>query len=169
MDTFEPYTLETMTECHGAEIVRILNHYIQNGFIVSYDEPFADSYIKDMLESTKGKGYPAFTAKDERGHVVGFCFLRPYNPAPTMKRTAEIAYMIHPDHMRKGLGTLMLERLKNEAVSLGADNLIASILSRNEESLSFHKKHGFRQVGHLEAVGEKFGKDFGIIYMQLRI
>ena len=163
------YALETMTEHHGPEVVRILNHYIQNGIIVSYDQPFADSYIKDMLESTKGKGYPAFVAKDEQGTVVGFCFLRPYNPAPTMKRTAEIAYMIHPDHMRKGLGALMLKRLTEEALALGADNLIASILSRNEESLAFHLKYGFQQVGHLEAVGEKFGKNFGIVYMQLKI
>ena len=73
-------------------------------------------------------GYPAVAAKTEAGEVVGFAFLRPFHHADTFKRTAEIAYFILPEHTGKGLGRAI-----------------------HEESLEFHRRHGFQEGGRFRA------------------
>lgn len=49
------------------------------------------------------------------------------------------------------------------------DNLLASISSRNEQSLAFHRKRGFVECGRLRDVGVKFGKSFDVVWMQKRV
>jgi len=112
---------------------------------------------------------PSCVARDDRGEVVGFAFLRPYHPAPTLRRTAEIGYFIHPEHTRKGLGGQILEHLMAEGRKAGVDNIVASISSRNEPSLDFHRAHGFAECGCFNAVGRKNGQDFDVVWMQRKI
>jgi L-amino acid N-acyltransferase YncA len=49
------------------------------------------------------------------------------------------------------------------------DTILASISSRNDGSIRFHKKNGFRECGRFRRVGRKFGQDFDIVWMQLRL
>jgi phosphinothricin acetyltransferase len=49
------------------------------------------------------------------------------------------------------------------------ETILASISSRNEGSLRFHRKHGFRECGCFEGVGRKFDQDFDVVWMQKRI
>jgi phosphinothricin acetyltransferase len=44
--------------------------------------------------------------------------------------------------------------------------LLANISSKNMESLTFHKKHGFFECGRMYEVGEKFNELFDVIWMQ---
>jgi phosphinothricin acetyltransferase len=120
-----------------------------------------------MLEMCKG--YPGVVAKDETGRVVGFGMLRSFHFASTFRRTGEISYFLHPDVMRQGLGTQILNHIVQEAGKMGIDSIVASISSRNVESLNFHKKHGFVECGRLKSVGRKFGKDFDVVWMQKRL
>ena len=102
----------------------------------------------------------------ENGEVAGFGFLHAYHPAPTFRRTAELSYFLAPAHMRRGIGGMMLERFIAGARAMGVDNLVASISSRNAESLAFHARHRFTEVGRLRAVGRKHGDDFDVVWMQ---
>lgn len=158
------YVIEPMNQDHRTGVIDIFNHYIENGFAAYSDKPLAYEYFDRYVEMTRG--YPAYVARNEVGEVVGFAFLRPYHPAPTLKRTAEIAYFIHPAHTRRGLGRTLLERLVVEARDLDVDNILACISSRNGESLAFHRRHGFAECGRLKAAGKKFGEDFDIVWMQ---
>jgi len=44
--------------------------------------------------------------------------------------------------------------------------LLASISSRNKESIAFHKKHGFIECGRFKDIGRKRGKPFDVVWMQ---
>ena len=115
-------------------------------------------------------GYPAVAATvDGTGEVAGFTFLHPHHPAATFRRTAEVTTFLRPLHTRRGLGTLILDRLEKEARPLGADRLLASVPSRNEASLRFHTKHGFVECGRFREIGRKHGVDFDVVWLEKRL
>ncbi len=162
-----PYTLEPMTAEHRTAAIDIFNHYIEHSFAAYFEQPVPYEFHNRWLEMI-GR-LPCCVARDEGGRVVGFAFLRPYHPAPTLNRTAEIGYFIHPDHTRRGLGGQMLSHLIELGRRAGVDNLVASISSLNEPSLAFHRTHGFTPCAHFKAVGRKRDRDFDLIWMQRRI
>ena len=161
------YTLEEMTDQHRVEVIDIFNYFVLHSF-AAYPEERVDYTAFDHFQELS-RNYPAIVAKHDSGAVVGFAFLRPYHPAKTFSRTAEVTYFIIPHHTRMGLGSLMLEELADKARQRGIDNLLASIASLNEPSVRFHEKQGFKQCGTLPRVGTKFGKDFGVVLMQLML
>ena len=111
--------------------------------------------------------YPAYVLVDDVScHVVGFSFIRPLPPLPTFQKTAVIDYFTAAEHTGKGLGPLCLQRLEQDAKKAGISHIIADVSSENHGSLSFHKKHGFRQCGIMENIGNKLGRNFSVIRMQ---
>jgi len=156
---------EVMSEKHCAEVMGIYNYYVENGFSAYPETPLPEQFFGKFLEMTKG--YPAFVIKDEgTREVVGFCFLRAYNPFLAFRKTAEITYFIKQDQTGKGLGKITLEKLEREAKDRGIKYLLASITSKNEQSLAFHKRNGFSECGKFKGIGEKKGVTFDIIWMQ---
>jgi phosphinothricin acetyltransferase len=161
------YNLECMTEEHRVPVIDILNTYIENSFAAYPEAKMRYDFYDRLLEITKG--YPALVAKSEEGEVVGFAFLHPFHFANTFRRTAEITYFILPQHTRRGLGKTALDRLAEAAKEPGVDRLLASISSLNQESLRFHRKHGFQECGRFPEVGTRFGENFDVVRMVRRI
>jgi L-amino acid N-acyltransferase YncA len=162
-----PYTLLPMTVEHRKAVIDIFNHFVANDWS-AYPEEKLDYMVYDRFLDM-ARGYPAFVAVSEDGTVVGFGFLHAFLPAATFRRSAEVTYFILPEHTRQGLGGRMLDAFTEAARRRGVDNLLASISSRNETSLNFHKRHGFSECGRMAAVGRKFGEDFDVVWMQRRI
>jgi L-amino acid N-acyltransferase YncA len=160
------YTLETMTESHRQAVIDIFNHYIQNSFAAYPDQPVEYHFFDRFTEMSAG--YPTAVVKTE-AKVVGFGFLRPFHPASTFRRTAEVTYFIMPEHTRRGLGTAMLDYFTEQAKKLGIDSILASVSSRNQVSLNFHVQKGFQECGRLPQVGRKFGQDVDVVWMQKRL
>ena len=159
------YTIRPMNETDASSAMSIFNHYAEHDFASWFDQPLPVQAFGRFQEMTQN--YPAIVVCDGNQEVIGFAFLHAYHPAPTFQRTAEVTYFIHHEHVRKGLGKLMLDNLVAEAIKIGVDNILASISSRNAGSLAFHAKYGFRECGRLPSVGKKFGQDFDVVYMQL--
>ncbi|MDQ7821633.1 MAG: N-acetyltransferase family protein [Candidatus Eremiobacteraeota bacterium] len=161
------FTFEPLSEKNRKAVIDIFNYFVEESFAaypehrVDYD--FFDVFLK-MSEV-----YPGIAICDDIGATVGFALLRPYHPASTFTRTAEIGYFILPSFTGKGAGTKALHYLVREAEALGVDTIVASISSRNEESIRFHLKNGFTECGRLRRVGRKFGEDFDVVWMQKRI
>lgn len=161
------YTLETLTESDRAAVVAIFNHFVEHSFAAYPEQPVGQEFFDRILEMSNG--YSAVGARTPEGHTVGFGFLRPFHPSPTLRRTAEIAYFILPEHTGRGLGGRMLAHFVEAARLMGIDNLIASVSSRNEQSLAFHARAGFDRCGQFRAVGRKFGADFDIVWFQKNV
>jgi L-amino acid N-acyltransferase YncA len=66
---------------------------------------------------------------------------------PVFSRTAEIAYFISPQHVGKGMGKAMQERLLHESREKGIASILAGISSLNSASVAFHKRCGFQECG----------------------
>ena len=147
------FILEPMADCHGRQSSTSSIISSRSSFAAYPDQPVPHEFFGRFQQMTQG--YPAFVATVDSGRVVGFGFLRPFHPASTLRRTAEVTYFISPEFTKRGIGTALLNRLIEEAVPRGIDSLVASISSKNEESIAFHRKNGFRECGRFERAGRK--------------
>jgi len=57
-------------------------------------------------------------------------------------------------------------RLIDEAKGRGITSILAGISSRNDGSIAFHRRLGFRECGRFKAIGRKWGEDFDVVWMQ---
>jgi phosphinothricin acetyltransferase len=156
-----------MEEKHKPGVVAVFNYYIQNSFAAFPSRPLPEQMLDKFVDIAKA--YPAVSVLDETGKVVGFAMLRPYYFEDSMKRTGEISYFLMPEATGQGIGSMILKQFIERAKLMGIDNILACISSRNIESINFHKKHGFEQVGMFKRVGRKFDQDFDIVWMQKMI
>ena len=155
-------------EPDDVEAVRaIFNYYVEHSFAAYPLRPLSKDAIQDLLASCRG--YPALAAVDEAANLIGFGFLRPYNPHGAFAGTAMIAYFIVSEYTGKGLGTALLHRLEARAREQGITHLLAHVSSRNEGSLMFHRKHGFRQCGCFHDIGYKNGTTFNVVWFEKTI
>ncbi len=161
------YRFEPLGEGHRVAVIDIFNHFITKTFSAYYDRPFDYAFFDRLIETVKG--YPAMAVIGETGAVVGFGALHRWHPAAPFNRTAEISYFFAPSATGRGIGTALLARLEQDAKAMGVDTILASISSRNEGSIRFHQKHGFRECGCFERVGRKFDQDFDVVWMQKKI
>ncbi|HCL55526.1 MAG TPA: GNAT family N-acetyltransferase [Spirochaetia bacterium] len=154
---------EKLSQEHGREVMEIFNHYIQYSFAAYPENPLPEEFFSKFMEITAG--YPAFAIKNEE-KIIGFCLLRPYNPFPVFRQTAEVSYFIHKDFTRHGIGEKALKQLEESAKSIGIRKLLADISSENPASIQFHLKNGFQECGKFSRTGKKFGKDFSVVWME---
>lgn len=161
------YSIEPIRRSHRSAVTKIFNYFVANSFAAYFDAPAGPDFFDGILRVLAD--YPSAVVKAPDGSVVGFGFLRPYHPAATFRRTALIGYFILPEHTRRGMGTVILQRFVEQAREMGVDQLLASISSLNEQSLAFHRRHGFVECGRLRDIGRKFGHSFDEVWMQKTI
>jgi phosphinothricin acetyltransferase len=146
-----------------SEITRIFNHFVAESFAAYPDQPVEESFFRDLRAANRKF---SFVVAEISGKVVGFAYLAPFHPASTMRRSATITYFLDPDHTGKGLGSVLLDHLLEEGRNRGIKNFMAHVSSLNEGSIQFHLKHGFVECGRFEAVGEKHGRSFDMVWLQ---
>lgn len=161
------YRFEPFSETNRNGVVDVFNYFIENSF-AAFREKTVDYEMFDRY-LTLAAGYTAIAVKTEPGQVIGFAFMRPFHPADTFRRSAEVTYFLFPEHTGKGLGSRILDYFIQEAKPRGIDILLASISSLNDQSLQFHRKHGFVECGRFKEIGIKHGKTFDMVWMQKRL
>lgn len=158
------YEIHPFSRRDGPGILEVFNHFVEHSFAAYPIHPAGDEFIA-LLEKLAGR-YPVLTVKDSSNRVLGFGLLHAFHPADSFGHTAEIGYFLHPDAVGRGIGTALLDQLARGAHEKGIRTLLASVSSRNERSLAFHLKRGFVEVGRFRRVGEKFGEEFDVVYLQ---
>lgn len=158
------YSFEEMTAIHRQAVIDIFNYFIKHSYAAFPEKKVGLDFFDRFLEMSPG--YPKMVVKASDGEIIGFGAMRPHHFADSFQRTAELSYFLLPTYTRRGIGTSLLQLFIREARQKGIDSLLANISSRNEESLSFHLKNGFRECGRFLRVGRKFGEDFDTVWMQ---
>jgi L-amino acid N-acyltransferase YncA len=158
------FTIRPLHEEDHEGVRAIFNDYVEHSFAAYPQHLLSVDEIQNLLKSCQG--FPALAAKDDDGNLIGFGFVRPYNPYDTFASTATITYFVAAGHTGKGLGSAFLRQLEMEARDQGISRLLAHVSSKNEPSLAFHRKHGFDQCGCFHSVGCKRGESFDIVWFE---
>jgi L-amino acid N-acyltransferase YncA len=158
------FKIRTATFGDEKAILAIFNHYAESSFAAYSEAPEGPAFFKRLWQIAAG--YPFYVAENRDGKIVGFALLHAYYGIPVFKRAARITYFIMPEYTHQGLGKIFLDKLIQDARDMGIDNILASISSRNEQSLKFHIKNGFSECGRFKKVGKKWDQDFDEVWMQ---
>ncbi len=161
------YSISPISNEDRESIMDIFNHYVEKSFAAYPEDSLPYQAFDVFLEMSHG--FPTGSIKDQNGRIIGFGMLRTHNPMPAFSHTAEVTYFIHPGHIGKGLGTMLLASLEKGAREKGITNILANISSLNPSSIRFHQKNGFTECGRFRKVGKKWGQEFDTIWMQKAI
>ncbi len=147
-------------------MLEIFNYYIENSFAAYLDTPAGPEFFHISHGELNKTEHSPFYVMEENNRVVGIGILRPYFPFRNFQHTGTVSYFILPEYTRKGLGTMLLDALCQDAKKKNMRSLLANVSSKNQASLNFHLKNGFVECGRFKDVGTKFGEYFDIVWLQ---
>jgi phosphinothricin acetyltransferase len=142
-------------------IIAIFNYYAATSYAAYPEIPVNDRFFAFLREGALG-----FYVLESEANVVGFGLMKPLMPFPAFMTTGMLTYFIQPGYTRMSLGKKLLGRLTDDAKKMGVTSLVANMASKNKESIQFHLRCGFTEVGRLQNAGSKFGEPFDMIWMQ---
>lgn len=117
----------------------------------------------DKMAGIVAKGW-AYLVAERDGTVVGYAYAAQYRDRPAYAATCENSIYVADDHQGQGIGKALLAALVDASTTCGFRQMLAVI--SEPSSVTFHEKFGFRQTGHMHAVGRKFGRWLDTWYMQ---
>jgi phosphinothricin acetyltransferase len=93
--------------------------------------------------------------------------LSPYHRRSAYRHTVEGSVYVHPDFLRRGIGSTILADLIERAREIGHHTILGVIDADQGPSIALHERFGFRPASHLREVGHKFGRWLDVVHMQL--
>lgn len=106
----------------------------------------------------------------EDNKVLGWIALSPTSLREVYKGVVEVSIYVDENSKGKGIGTALMDAVKEEAVNCGFWSLFSVIISVNTSSIEFHKRCGFREIGYRERVAKgRFGEWQNTTLMELRL
>ncbi len=163
--TYSPI-LRTSTDADIPAVTAIYGHHVLTG-LASFETtaPSEDEMSRRRLGVLERK-LPHLVAEID-GTVVGYAYASAYRPRIAYRFTVEDSVYLHPEHIRKGLGRLLLSAVLAECERLGYRQMVAVIGdSGNSPSIGLHHALGFQHAGVLRSVGFKFGRWVDTVLMQ---
>jgi L-amino acid N-acyltransferase YncA len=115
------------------------------------------------------RGWPYMVASpaSDLSRVMGFAYATQYRDRAAYAATFEVSVYVGPTTMRQGAGVQMLSEVLTTLRAEGVREALAFIGdSYNAASIALHRKLGFKHVGTLSNVGEKFGRQLDVVVMQ---
>jgi len=147
-----------------ARCLEIYNWYIQNSTATLEFDPLTLEQFAARIERIR-QGYPYYVCEDD-GAVIGYCYLDPFGVRKGYRYTCDLAIYVDRSRRKTGAGRILLDTVLAAGKAQGLRDVIAVITDENEASLAFHTRMGFREAGHMVGVADKFGRRFGVVYMQ---
>jgi L-amino acid N-acyltransferase YncA len=157
----EKITIREKRDSDNNKIMDILNSFVEDSFAVYSKELVASTFAIDSTNDSR-----VFLVIESQDGVIGFGMITPYKKYTNFNHTGVLAYFIKEGFTGLGLGSKLLKNLLYEGNKIGITNYLAHISSHNNQSLCFHKKHGFEEVGRFKNVSVKFGKSVDIVWVQ---
>lgn len=99
--------------------------------------------------------------------VAGWASLSPWSPYEAYGKTVEVSIWVRPDFHRQGLGRRLMEGLIERARNVGHRVLLSRVEANNRGSLRLHELLGFRTIGTMHQVGEKFSQRLDVVMLEL--
>ncbi len=157
-------TLRPATNSDLPAINAIYNHYVLNSTCTYQTEP-STAEEREAWFAAHGPEHPVVVA-EEAGVVIGWGSLSRFHPREAYRHSVEDSVYIHPEWLGRGLGSLLLGHLLEQAKELGHHTVLGGIDADQVASIALHQRFGFVQVSHLKEVGFKYGRWLDVIWMQ---
>ncbi len=149
--------IRAATEADLPGIFAIYDHEVLHGTATFDTEPKSEAARREWLRDDAGGKYPILVA-EVGGAIAGWARLYAWSNRCAYARAAENAVHVHRDHRGRGVGGALLAELIRLSPQRGVQVLLARIVEGNPASVALHEAHGYRTIGVMRRVGEKFGR-----------
>ena len=158
--------LRDVADADMATITDIYSDAVRNGVSSwEYNPPDLAEMIR-RRDTIVAAGYP-YRVAEHQDTVVGYAYASAYRPRPGYAHTVETSIYVAPTTQRLGVGRRLLEDLIAQCEHLGYRQAVAIVGdSKNAQSIDFHLKMGFAQVGLVRSIGFKFGRWMDQVILQ---
>jgi L-amino acid N-acyltransferase YncA len=149
-----------------ASVQTIYAHHVLHGLASFEEVPPSVDDLRARWDAVLALGLPYLVA-EAAGRIVGYSYASPYRARPAYRHSIEDSVYVADGLGGRGIGTTLLGALIAHCEA-GAWRQMVAIIgdSGNDGSIALHRKHGFRPVGTLRAVGFKHGGWVDSVLMQ---
>lgn len=118
------------------------------------------------MQARQAQGLPVLVL-EEAGAVTGYASYGPFRAFDGYRETVEHSVYIRADRRGGGRGAALMQALLGFARAQGQHVMVAAIEAGNEASIALHRKLGFRDIGVMPQVGQKFGRWLDLALLQI--
>ena len=169
---------------HLPQILDIYNYYVRESISTFDIEERPLSFVESNHRLALEAGLPYLVAllpapkPADVGTVVGYTYATQLRSRRAYAASVELSLFCHPSHKGKGYGAKMLhaliQSLRETPKSANREHGVKELLTvcslnPSDDLRVFYRRFGFKDVGHLENVGFKFGKWWDTAYGQLSL
>ena len=166
--------IESVTINDAEELLSIYAPYVENTAITfEYEVPSKEEFIQ-RIKNISSK-YPYIKAVDN-GRITGYAYAGNFKDRRAYDWSVETTIYVKNDCKRAGIGRALYTELERELKEMGILNMNSCIACPvkksdylNDDSIRFHTKMGFTEVGRFHNSGYKFGEWFDMIWMEKMI
>ncbi|MCF6136130.1 GNAT family N-acetyltransferase [Pseudalkalibacillus berkeleyi] len=139
---------------------------------VVLNSPATFDLVEQSLESREqwfkqfDEQYPIIVA-EQAEEILGYSCLTKFRPKPAYASTVEDSIYIKSKARGHGVGSMLLEKLINEAKKNNHHSIIAVIANDERSSVQLHEKFGYEKTGLIKEAGYKFDRWHDIHFYQL--
>ncbi len=154
------------------DVADLYAHHVRTGSATFELEPPTAATMAARITAVREAGLPWLLARDtaDGGRLLGYAYAGPFRARPAYRHTVEDSIYLTPEATGQGLGRRLLEAVIDRCAAADVRQMIAVITTPGSEaSVALHARLGFVTVGSLPAVGRKFGRWHGTLYMQRAI
>ena len=170
----ENMTIEKATIDDAEELLAIYAPYVRDTavsfeYVVPSVEEFADRILQISAK------YPYIKAVED-GKIIGYAYANTFKGRKAYDWSVETTVYVRKDAKRNGTGRRLYECLEQSLRKMGVLNMNACIASAKvddaflrNDSMYFHSRMGFTEVGRFHNSGYKFGRWYDMIWMEKMI
>lgn len=142
----------------------IYNHYVVHS-TCTYQTIPATEEERERWFRLHGERHPVIVV-EENGEVIAWGSLSPLHERQAFMNSVEDSIYVHHQHLRRGLGRLILTDLLRLAGEIGHHTVLGAISMDQVASVRLHESFGFKQVAHFSEIGWKFDRWLDLVWLQ---
>ena len=164
-------TIEKVTIDDAEELLAIYAPYVRDTAVsFEYDVPSVEDFADRILQISAK--YPYIKAVED-GKIIGYAYANTFKGRKAYDWSVETTVYVRKDAKRNGTGRRLYECLEQSLMKMGVLNMNACIAIAKVEdefltndSMYFHSRMGFTEVGRFHNSGYKFGRWYDMIWME---
>ena len=154
----------------AAQINQIYNWYVENSTVTFDLAPWSLARRQEWMQQFLSKTSTFhLVVAEHRGSLTGFAYNARFRVKAAYDSSTEVTVYTHKDHLQKGTGSRLFEKLFEYIARTNLHRAYAGIALPNEASIKLHEKFGFERVGLFDHVGTKFGGRIDVAWYQKRL
>jgi len=142
----------------------IYNRYIVNTSITFETEPVSLVEMERRIAEKLHK-YDWLVAEIDN-EIIGYAYFGSFRTRAAYQHTVESTIYLSEEFKGKGWGTPLYAALIESAKDKKFREMLAVVALPNSESIHFHEKMGFSEIGVMKRIGYKFNNYLDVSFLQ---